>query len=82
MTETFDLALRQNVEAYGNLLAGLLERDSGKFVILASGKLVDVYDTYEDALTAAYTKFGRDPFFVQRVAPLEERNDFNLACRS
>jgi len=38
----------------------------GKYVVIKAAD-VGVYDTYEDALKAAYDEFGLQPFFVRRI---------------
>lgn len=50
----------------------LAEGNGGKFVLIGKGKVVGVWDTYEDALKVAYQQFGIDTrFLVKRIESIE-----------
>ena len=42
------------------------ERQDGKYALLADGRFVSTWDTFADAMQAAYEAFGRDGRFVVR----------------
>ena len=65
-----DPALQRDIDAYCKRLDELLKNSSGKYVLFEGAKLVDVFDSYADALTTGYQKFGADTFLVQRVEPI------------
>jgi hypothetical protein len=46
----------------------IAEHGEGKFAVVHGDDILGVWDTYEDALSAAYEKCGIDkPFMVKRV---------------
>ena len=50
----------------------LAEGGGGKYVLIGQGKVVGVWDTYEDALTTGYNKFGLNTrFLVKKIEGLE-----------
>lgn len=50
----------------------LAEGKAGKFALVGHGAVVDVWDTYEDALQAGYGKFGLNTrFLVKKIEGLE-----------
>ena len=60
--------------AYETYLAHLprLAHQECRFVLIHDTDVVDVYDTYNAALSAGYEKFGVDkPFLVKRVSSVE-----------
>lgn len=76
-------ALRRNAEAYRQMLANeLLPNSEGKYVVFADARHVDTFESHADALKFAYGTYGREPFFVHKVAPLEEEGvASHFACR-
>lgn len=50
----------------------LAEGGGGKYVLIGQGKIVGVWDTYEDALKVGYKQFGLDTrFLVKKIESLE-----------
>ena len=50
--------------------------DQGKFVVIRATEVLGVYDTYEDALKAAYGKYGLQSFFVRRIEAIPQVSYF------
>lgn len=68
----------QHYESIKNQLIG--QGENGRFAVVGPGSLEGVWDTYEDALQAAYQKFGlNSPFLVKRIDALEEVQLFTRA---
>ena len=63
--------LDQEIETYRQNLPSLL-LEEGKFVLIHGGELVGIFDTYQDALTAGYEKFGVRPFLVKQIKAIEQ----------
>ena len=63
----------------------LAEGKVGKFALVGQGAVVDVWDTYEDALQAGYGKFGLNTrFLVKKIEGLEAVQFFSrdiAACQ-
>jgi hypothetical protein len=58
---------------------------AGKFVVIKNSEVLGIFDTYQDALKAAYEKFGLEPFFVRQIAAVSQVSYFSRdipACRA
>ena len=75
--------LQKEIATYNRELPMLLGK-VGKFVLIKGDVVVNVFDSYEDALSIGYDRFGLDPFLVKRIAPTEQisffTRDFSSAC--
>ncbi|MGH7559109.1 MAG: hypothetical protein ACREMD_15280 [Gemmatimonadota bacterium] len=61
------MALEREKETYRAKRAEL-EPHQGKFVLIHGDTVVDVFDTYADAIRHGYRQFGaKDPFLVKRI---------------
>ena len=76
--------LDKEIETYNRLLPQLLPQQ-GKFVLIKGDEQAGTFDTYQDALTAGYTKYRLEPFLVKQITPAEQvaffTRDFSL-CRA
>lgn len=76
-----DIELNTYTEKLPTLLA-----HSGKYVVIKGQEVLDLFDSYEDALKAGYATFGLEPFLVKRIAPAEPisyfTRDFATACQA
>ena len=54
----------------------LKEGKSGKFIVIGEGRIVGTYGTYEEALTAGYTKLGDRNFLVKQIEVAEKVHFF------
>jgi hypothetical protein len=78
------MALEKELETYRRELPKLLASE-GKFVLIHGGDVDGVWETYEDALQAAYGKFGLEPFLVKRIEAVESVQFFTrdiASCHS
>ncbi|HEX4146209.1 MAG TPA: hypothetical protein VHY91_22095 [Pirellulales bacterium] len=64
-------SLKTELETYNRNKERLVSQSEGKFVVIHDGDIAGVWDTYEDALQAAYEKFGLKPFLVKQVEAFE-----------
>jgi hypothetical protein len=65
------MALERESQAYNNKLHELVANE-GKFVLIHGDEIVDLYDSYEDAIKEGYAKFGLLPFLVKRIEATEQ----------
>jgi len=65
------MALEKELETYKLKLPELRDRE-GKFVLIHRDQMVDVYETYVDAVKAGYEQFKLEPFLVKRIDVLEQ----------
>lgn len=70
------MALEKELETYKTLLPSLAT-DQGKFVLIQDSKLVGVYESYQDALSVGYEKFGISPFLVKKILATENIQFFS-----
>ena len=63
--------LETELATYRKQLLNLLPNE-GQFVLIVGDKVIGLYDTCEEAISAGYQRFGRIPLFVQKIARKEE----------
>ena len=49
-------------------LARMVTQHPGEYVLIKGDSLVKFCDSYDEALTAGYERFGLQPFFVKQVS--------------
>ena len=64
------MALEKELETYRANLPSLLDKE-GQFVVIHGDQVAGTWQTYEDALKAAYEAFGLKPFLVKRIQAIE-----------
>ena len=77
-----DMALEKEMKTYEEKKDQLLA-NAGKFVLIFDSNVVGIWDTYEDALKAAYQKYGVDKTFLVKKIEGVERIQFcsrNVSC--
>lgn len=78
-----DSVLQKEIATYNRELPVLVGK-AGKFVLIKGDNIEGTFDSYEDALSIGYDKFGLEPFLVKRIAPTEQisffSRDFSSAC--
>ena len=67
--------LKKEIETYNNLLPGLL-KDQGKFALIHGDSLTGIYETYDDAITIGYDKFGVNSLFLVKKISASEQIQF------
>jgi hypothetical protein len=55
------------IAAYEKMQPELEEKHMGKWVLLHEGKLISVYDSFDDAANDAVARFGRGPYLIRQV---------------
>ena len=64
-------ALSREVETYARLLPSLVSQQ-GKYVLIQGDEMAGTFDSYRDALTAGYQRFGLAHFLVKQISPTEQ----------
>jgi hypothetical protein len=64
--------LQEELRTYDENKDRLVAESEGKFVVIHKDQIAGVWDTYEDALTAAYERFGLEAFLVKRIQSIEQ----------
>jgi hypothetical protein len=79
-----DAEFQLNLEVFRTRLPQLLDESKDQYVIIASGEIVQVFETYEAALSFGYRSFPSDgaQYLLQKIAPIPERADIHMACRA
>lgn len=65
------MALEKELNTYRSKLQEL-KANEGKFVLIHGDEVVEIYDTYEDAIKQGYSRFGLDPFLVKQIHAIEQ----------
>ena len=68
--------LAEEIETYEKNKVYLLENHSGKFVLIKGDKIIDIYETKNDAIKVGIDKFGNSPFLVKKISEIEEYHNF------
>lgn len=68
--------LRAEIATYGSNRERLLGESLGRYVLIHGDEIVAAYDTERDAINEGYRLFGNVPFFVKRVAAIDEPANF------
>lgn len=78
-----EATLQREIATYNKELPKLMAK-AGKFVLIKGEDVIAMYDSYEDALSVGYDRFGLEPFLVKRIGPTEQvaffTRDFSAAC--
>jgi hypothetical protein len=61
------LTLDSEIAAYEKMQKELEEKYMGKWVLFYQGKLVSVYESFDDAAGDAVARFGRGPYLIRQV---------------
>ncbi|NQU19864.1 MAG: hypothetical protein HQ567_01170 [Candidatus Nealsonbacteria bacterium] len=69
--------LQTELDAYKERRDELVAEHEGKFALFCGSEFVGVWDTYEDALQAGYTKAGLQPFLVKQIRGIEQIHFFS-----
>ena len=64
------MALEKEMETYNARRDELLQHE-GKFVVIHQDRVAGIWQTFEDALKAAYKEFGLNPFMVKQIHAIE-----------
>jgi hypothetical protein len=59
--------LDADIAAYASMQQDLEEKHMGKWVLFYQGKLVSVYDSFDNAAKDAVARFGRGPYLIRQV---------------
>ena len=68
--------LKQELATYKKIKNKLLTKAKGNFVLIKGNKVFGTFNSYNDALTDGYKRFGNTPFLVKQVIEVEEVNYF------
>lgn len=68
--------LSKEIETFNKNKEVLLRENSGKFVLIKDGDIVDVYDSQNDAIKVGIDKFGNSPFLVKKIEEIEQAQNF------
>jgi hypothetical protein len=64
------MALEKEMETYNARREELLQHE-GKFVVIHGDQIAGTWDTYDDALKAAYDKFKLNGFMIKQIFAIE-----------
>ena len=64
--------LQEELRTYDENKDRLVAESEGKYVVIHKDEIAGVWDTYEDALTAAYERFGLEAFLVKQIQSIEQ----------
>jgi hypothetical protein len=67
--------LEREIQTYKDRLPEL-QASEGKFVLISGDTVSGIFDSYQDALTAGYERFGINPFLVKQISTVEVLGSF------
>ena len=68
--------LSKEIETYEKNKQMLLKESSGKYVLIKNDQIVNIFDTYADAVKVGIDKFGNSPFLVKQILEIEPTQNF------
>jgi len=68
--------LSVEIETYEKNKPKLLKESNGKFVLIKEKEIINVFDTYADAVKVGIDKFGNKPFLVKKILEIEPTQNF------
>jgi hypothetical protein len=79
-----NMPLEKELSVYDAHLIELLVNE-GKYVVICGDEINGVFDTYDEALSVGYDKYGLTPFLAKQIHRAEPIHYFSRdlpACRS
>lgn len=86
-----DMALERELQTYERELPNLRAHE-GRYALIHGDNVVGIFDTFTDALTAGYDRFGLEPFMAQPIETEpadvltpdfnDDRDDDDTPCRT
>ena len=70
------MILSEELEVYSKNKANLLKDSRGKFVLIKGKEIINVFDTYADAIKVGIDKFGNSPFLVKQILEIDPPQNF------
>ena len=70
------MELDQEIKTYEKNLPHLIKTANNKFVLIKNNDIIEIFDSYNDALKFAYNKFGNDTFLIKQVQEFETPLEF------
>jgi len=55
----------------------LLLKHEGKFVLIKGNNIIDIYNTYKEALKVAKERYNEDKFMIFKISRDNEQSDFD-----
>ena len=68
--------LSKELETYEKNKPKLLKDSRGKFALIKGEEVVNVFDTYADAVKVGIDKFGNSPFLVKQILEVDQPQNF------
>jgi hypothetical protein len=63
-------------KTFNEKLPELLVSDNGKYVVIKGSNIEGIFTSQDDALKCGYSKFKKEPFFMQQILPFQIIQDF------
>jgi len=68
--------LSKELETYEKNKQKLLKDSHGKFVLIKGDEIINVFDTYSDAVKVGIDKFGNTPFLIKQILEVDQPQNF------
>jgi hypothetical protein len=65
------MALEKEMETYLRELPRLAAEEN-RYALIKDDEVIDILDSYEDALKAGYSRFQLEPFMVKQILSVEQ----------
>ena len=60
-------SIMEEITAYREFQGDLEVKEVGRWVLVYHGKLIGIYDNFEDAANVAVERFGRGPYLIRQI---------------
>jgi hypothetical protein len=78
------MTFEKELAAYQRELPRLIAESAGRFALVQNDAVSGIFDSYEDAVSAGYERFGFSLFLVKRIESMEPVHHFTrnvVLCR-
>lgn len=68
--------LEKELKTYEERKSELIKASVGKYVLIKDSKIINVFESQNDAIKAGIEAFGNNPFLVKKIEEIEQKQNF------
>lgn len=68
--------LEKELKTYEESKSELIKTSVGKYVLIKDSKIINVFESQNDAIKAGIEAFGNNPFLVKKIEEIEQKQNF------
>ena len=68
--------LEKELKTYAEHKSDLIKTSVGKYALIKDSKIINVFESQNDAIKAGIEAFGNNPFLVKKIEEVEQKQNF------